>query len=87
VILFTIDQNQKAEKKLQKQMVELIEIALNLDGTFYLPYRNFSNAAQLKKGYPELGNFISIKKKWDSDEIFASGFYQYLLQSVGKTGI
>jgi hypothetical protein len=87
VMLFTIDQNQEAEKKLQKQMVELIEITLNLDGTFYLPYRNFSNGAQLKKGYPGLGNFISIKKKWDSDEIFSSGFYDYLLQSVSKTSI
>ena len=87
VILFTIDRTEEAEKILQNLVRELVEIALNLNGTFYLPYRNFSTGAQLKKSYPELGNFISIKKKWDSDEIFSSGFYDYLLQSVSKTGI
>ena len=85
VILFTIDQNRGAEKILQNQVNGLIEIALNLGGTFYLPYRNFSDGRQLERGYPEMKNFLAVKKRWDPEGIFSSGFYQYLLSSIDRT--
>ncbi len=85
VILFTIDQNRGAEKTLQNQVNGLIEIALNLGGTFYLPYRNFSDGRQLERGYPEMKNFLAVKKRWDPEGIFSSGFYQYLLSSIDRT--
>ncbi len=82
VMLFTIDQTKKAEKRLQSQINELIKRTLLYGGTFYLPYRNYANSAQLTESYPELKNFLSYKKEWDPQEIFSSGFYRYIKRSI-----
>ena len=82
VMLFTIDRTEEAEKALLPSVSRLIELALKHGGTFYLPYRNYANSKQMLQAYPELDNFISLKKKEDPKEIFASDFYAYLLQAV-----
>ena len=81
-MLFTIDRTEEAEKALLPSVSGLIDIALAQGGTFYLPYRNYANTKQLLQAYPELENFISSKKKADPEEIFASDFYSYFLQSA-----
>ncbi len=85
VMLFTIDRTEEAESVLQNKVSGLIDLALEQGGTFYLPYRNYANSEQMIKAYPELDRFISFKKKRDPDEIFASEFYSYLLQSAKET--
>ena len=55
---------------------ELIDLAHSMDGTFYLPYRNFATPVQLKKCYPEFSEFLTKKIELDPQEIFSSGFYQ-----------
>ena len=84
VMLFTIDRTEEAEKALLPSVSRLIELALKHGGTFYLPYRNYANSKQMLQAYPELENFISLKKKEDPKEIFASDFYAYLLQAVNQ---
>ncbi len=84
VMLFTIDRTKEAEEILQLKISRLIDLALSYKGTFYLPYRNYANPKQIKIAYPMLDNFISTKKKHDPNEIFASDFYSYLLQSADR---
>ena len=55
---------------------ELIKSAFSMNGTFYLPYRNFATPAQISKCYPEFSEFLTKKKEFDPQEIFSSGFYQ-----------
>ena len=62
VMLFTIEQTKEADKELQTRINKLIQIALDHDGTFYLPYRNYATPDQMRNSYPELLNFISFKK-------------------------
>lgn len=87
VMLFTIERTKEAEEILQTKISKLIDLALGYGGTFYLPYRNYANSKQVKKAYPMLDNFISTKKKHDPNEIFASDFYSYLLQSADRKKI
>jgi hypothetical protein len=54
----------------------LIELAHGMKGTFYLPYRNFATAEQVKRCYPEFSEFLAQKKKFDPNEILISGFYK-----------
>ena len=86
VMLFTIEQNKKAEGFLKKQICALFDASLNQGGTFYLPYRNYATPSHFTKGYPALQAFLTAKKKWDPMETFYSGFYDYLLESY-KEGI
>ena len=76
VMLFTIGRGLEAENGISSMAGELIDLAYSMDGTFYLPYRNFATPAQLRKCYPEFSEFLTKKKELDPQEIFSSGFYQ-----------
>ena len=84
VMLFTIDQNKKAEGLLKSRIRTLFDAALDQAGTFYLPYRNYAAPKHFAKGYPQLQPFLKAKKKWDPMETFYSGFYDYLTKSVKR---
>ena len=76
VMLFTISRELEAENGISSMAEKLIDLAYSMDGTFYLPYRNFATPAQLRKCYPEFSEFLTKKKEIDPQEIFSSGFYQ-----------
>ena len=76
VILFTIDRTIEAEKGILAMASQLIDLAVSLGGTFYLPYRNFATPEQIRRCYPGFSRFLAKKKELDPQEIFSSGFYQ-----------
>ena len=42
---------------------DLIDVALRLDGTFYLPYQLYYSMEQLRQAYPEIDSFFASKKE------------------------
>lgn len=76
---FVLYFNQKLDKKdaaiLQKTTVDLINLALELDGTYYLPYQLYYSPEQLHRAYPEIDAFFAAKKKYDPLNLFGSKFY------------
>jgi hypothetical protein len=75
VMLFTVDKEESAEFGLSIMASKLIELAHEMDGSFYLPYRNFADPEQIKKCYPNFSAFLIKKKEFDPKEILFSGFY------------
>lgn len=62
----------------------LIDIAISLDGRYYLTYHRWATKAQLLACYPNFPEFIEKKIAYDPDERFLSDWYQHnktLLQS------
>ena len=57
---------------MRKFTESLIDQAISLGGTFYLPYRLHYNEQQLKVAYPMLDEFIEIKKVADPKQIFSN---------------
>ncbi|MDF2190919.1 FAD-binding oxidoreductase [Paraflavitalea sp. CAU 1676] len=53
----------------------LIDKAMLLGGTYYLPYRLHATREQLFKAYPMAGDFFAKKKLYDSLELFQNQFY------------
>ena len=53
----------------------LVNKALELGGTFYLPYRLHYSKEQLEKGYPNIGNFFEAKRHYDPTELFSNMWY------------
>ena len=76
VLSFRIQANEEGDNALAETARDLIERALALDGTFYLPYRLHATADQVKRAYPDVRPFFEAKRKYDPDEIFQNGFYQ-----------
>jgi FAD/FMN-containing dehydrogenase len=45
---------------------ELIDAALSVDGTYYLPYQLHATEAQFRRAYPRAAEFFALKRQLDS---------------------
>jgi FAD/FMN-containing dehydrogenase len=54
---------------------EIIDLALQHDGTFYLPYVLDYDKSQLLRSYPMTGGFFAAKRRYDPSEVFCNEFY------------
>ena len=61
---------------LQKTTVDLIDLAIKLKGTYYLPYQLYYSAEQLRGAYPEVDAFFAQKRKYDPQGLFSNKFYE-----------
>ncbi len=62
----------------KSQFQQLIECALNLDGSYYLTYHRWASKDQLRRAYPDLPTFLELKDRFDPDGAFASDWYRDL---------
>jgi FAD/FMN-containing dehydrogenase len=76
VLYFNVKFNEKDNEILQQTTSDLIDIALQADGTYYLPYQLFYSRGQLQKSYPEIDDFFAAKKKYDPIGLFTNTFHQ-----------
>lgn len=76
VLYFNQKFNDKDSEILQKTTTDLIDVAENVGGTFYLPYQLYYSEDQLHKAYPEVDAFFAEKKKLDPNELFMNTWYK-----------
>lgn len=76
VLYFNQKLNEQQTKILQQTTIDLVDLALGLHGTFYLPYQLYYSDDQLRQAYPEIDAFFAAKKKYDPEGIFSSKFYE-----------
>lgn len=76
VLYFNQKLNEEDSTKLQKTTVDLVDLALRLRGTYYLPYQLYYSPEQLRLAYPEVDAFFAAKKKYDPEELFSNKFYE-----------
>jgi FAD/FMN-containing dehydrogenase len=76
VLYFNQSFNVRESQILQKTTTDLIDLALGLKGTFYLPYQLFYSREQLRQAYPEFAEFLSVKKIYDPIGLFTNKFYE-----------
>ncbi|TCC99810.1 FAD-binding oxidoreductase [Pedobacter psychroterrae] len=76
VMLFNQKKDKAAEQEMQYLTQRLIDIALTLKGTYYLPYRLHASQEQLYRAYPKARKFFSLKRKYDPDMRFSNQFFK-----------
>jgi len=76
VMLFNQARNPEAEEAMKSLTQRLINEAIALRGTYYLPYRLHATQEQLFKAYPAAKDFFDLKKKYDPQELFQNQFYK-----------
>jgi decaprenylphospho-beta-D-ribofuranose 2-oxidase len=76
VLYFNQKFNEREDLILQKTTTDLIDLALGLDGTYYLPYQLFYSKEQLRKAYPRADEFFAAKRIYDPEELFTNKFYE-----------
>ncbi len=77
VFLFNQKKNEKSELEMRKLTNQLVEIALQYDGTYYLPYRLHIDRNLFRNVYPQADEFFKLKLKYDTDEVFKNKFYEH----------
>lgn len=55
---------------------KLINRAISLNGSYYLPYHLIATQEQIQAAYPNFKEFIKKKKEYDSNEIFTNKLYE-----------
>jgi FAD/FMN-containing dehydrogenase len=76
VMFFSQKRSSEAEEVMRDVTRELINAALDLGGTYYLPYRLHATQEQFERAYPEWRDFFEAKRKFDPDEILSNLWYQ-----------
>lgn len=60
-------------------MHKLIDAALSVGGTYYLPYRKVATQEQFEKAYPRAVKYRALKKKYDPTGRFSNTFLKDML--------
>jgi FAD/FMN-containing dehydrogenase len=55
---------------------QLLNAALDLGGSYYLTFDILASPEQMRRAYPQSGQFFALKRKYDPIEIFSSCFYE-----------
>lgn len=55
----------------------LIDMAIARNGSYYLTYHRFARRDQVERCYPQLPEFLRLKKRYDPDERFQSDWYRF----------
>lgn len=75
VMLFHQRRTRESEAQMQAMTIELIDAALDVEGQYYLPYRLHATEQQFARAYPQAGEFFSLKRQYDPEEVFQNQFY------------
>ncbi len=65
-----------ANEKMRQVTAELIDLAINLDGAFFLPYQLYYTPEQLEQAYPNIDLFFAKKLRYDPEELLTNTFYE-----------
>lgn len=79
VLYINVPRSAAGQQASQAWTRELIDIALDHGGTYYLPYQRWASREQLKRGYPGLDGFLAQRAKWDPGRRFNSLWAQTYL--------
>jgi FAD/FMN-containing dehydrogenase len=83
VMFFSQPRTASADTQMQQMTQELIDAALQTEGRYYLPYRLHATTEQFRRAYPQAGQFFSLKRQYDPQELFQNQFYlKYGKESV-----
>lgn len=55
----------------------LIDLAIERGGTYYLTYHRWATREQVKQCYPQLCQFLELKRVYDPEERFQSDWYRH----------
>ena len=56
---------------------DLIDLAIAQGGSYYLTYHRWATKAQVEACYPQMRQFLALKRRYDPDERFQSTWYRH----------
>ncbi len=85
VMLFNVERTAEGATSLEGRARRLIEAALKMGGSFYLPYWSYATPQQLLRAYPEFPRVVREKNQVDPGKRFLNGFFDHYAKSTAET--
>lgn len=76
VMLFVQEKSVAGEERMQRMTRGLIDAALDVGGTYYLPYRLHATAEQLRRAYPAWDELVAAQRRHDPSGVFRNGLFR-----------
>lgn len=77
VLYFNIGTSDTHQERVTEWTRNLTDKALELNGTYYLPYVKYATQEQIRAAYPNIDEFFEKKRQYDPQERFYNKFYDY----------
>ena len=72
-----VDHTEQGLKKAQDHARRLIQIAIDHGGRYFPTYHRWATRKQVSAAYPQLSDFLRLKRKYDPQERFQSQWYRH----------
>jgi FAD/FMN-containing dehydrogenase len=72
-----VDHTEAGVKKAAADARRLIGRAVDLGGRYFPTYHRWASRDQVEKAYPQLPEFLRLKRKYDPEERFQSNWYRF----------
>ena len=82
VMLFSQEMTERAEADMRRLTEGLVEAALGLGGSYYLPYRPHATLDQFRRAYPRWEEFAALKREVDPGLVLRNGFWDRYLAAA-----
>ncbi|MCM2676198.1 FAD-binding oxidoreductase [Alkalicoccobacillus plakortidis] len=76
VLLFNHPLSDEGKAHMEQATIQMVEAAIEVDGTYYLTYQTFPEKGQLEQAYPTINTFFERKREFDPEERFMNYFYE-----------
>ncbi|WP_343718221.1 FAD-binding oxidoreductase [Inquilinus sp.] len=76
VMLFVQEKSAAGEERMQRMTRGLIDAALDVGGTHYLPYRLHATPEQLRRAYPTWDEVVAAQRRHDPNGVFRNGLFR-----------
>jgi FAD/FMN-containing dehydrogenase len=77
VLNLHVDHTESGVARASDSFRRLIDLAVARGGSYYLTYHRWATRAQLEACYRRFGEFLSLKRQYDPDELFESEWYRH----------
>ena len=72
-----IEDSKMGREKAAENFRRIIDIALRLNGSYYLTYHRWARKDQVLHAYPQFPEFLRLKLRYDPEERFQSEWYRH----------
>lgn len=76
VLLINQGRSEEEIEKTKKVIQKMVNVTLQHDGSYYLPYYPYTEKQQLQKAYSRTNEFFQKKREYDPQERFVNLFYK-----------
>ena len=70
-----VEHTSKAIEAAAATFRELIDLGIRQGGSYYLTYHRWARKDQIERCYPQIREFLALKRRYDPDELFQSTWY------------